>query len=79
MTPKGRNPQATMVWLGDEDRALILNSDGELILARLNPQGYDERSRSKIIDETWAHPAYAGTRVFARSDTQIVAVPLVGE
>ena len=76
MTPKGRNPQATMVWLGDEDRVIVLNSDGELILARFNPEGYQEQSRTKIIDPTWAHPAYAAGRVFARSDTEIVCVPL---
>ena len=28
MTPKGRNPQATLAWAGDGDRASILNSDG---------------------------------------------------
>ena len=76
MTPKGRNPQATMVWLGDEDRVIVLNSDGELILARFNPAGYHEQSRTKIIDLTWAHPAYAAGRVFARNDTEIVCVPL---
>src|SRR5262249_49647370 len=41
-TPKGRNPQATLVWLGEAGRALILNSDGELILATLTPAGYRE-------------------------------------
>jgi outer membrane protein assembly factor BamB len=77
MTPKGRNPQATLVWTGDEDRALILNSDGDLILARLNPQGYQEVSRTNIIGATWAHPAYAGDCVYARSDSELVCVSLV--
>lgn len=77
MTPKGRNPQASLVWLGDGDRAIVLNSDGELILARLNPRRYEEQSRTKIIGETWAHPAYAGTSVYARSDTELVCVSLV--
>ncbi len=76
MTPKGRNPQATMVWLGDEDRAIVLNSDGDLILSRLNPGGYQEQSRVNIIGRTWAHPAYAGNCVYARSDTEIVCVLL---
>jgi len=76
MTPRGRNPQATLVWIGDEDRAIILNSEGELILARLNPRGYHEESRTKILGETWAHPAYAGSRVFARSDTELVCYEL---
>ena len=76
MTPKGRNPQATMVWLGDQDRAIVLNSDGELIVIRLNPNGYLEESRAGIIGRTWAHPAYAGNCVYARSDTEIVCVLL---
>ena len=76
VTAKARNPHATMVWVGDEDRAIILNSDGDLILARLNPSGYDEQSRTGIVGETWAHPAYAGTRVYARSDTELVCLSL---
>ena len=76
MTPKGRNPQATLVWLRDQDRAIALNSDGELILVRLNPRGYVEESRTRIIGETWAHPAYAGNCVYARSDTEIICVLL---
>ncbi len=76
MTPKGRNPQSTMVWLGDEDRVIVLNSEGDLILIRLNPEGYVEQSRTNIIGRTWAHPAYAGNCVYARSDTEIVCVPM---
>ena len=76
MTPKGRNPHATLVWLNDTDRAIILNSDGELILARLNPNGYHEQTRAKIIGETWAHPAYAGNRAYARNDKELVCVLL---
>lgn len=72
LTPKGRNPQAMLVWPGDDDRVLALNSDGELILARLNPRGHVEESRTKIIGGTWAHPAYAGNCVYARSDTEIL-------
>jgi hypothetical protein len=76
LTPKGRNPQATLVWAGDGDRALVLNSDGELILARLNPAGCREEGRASIIEPTWAHPAYAGGRVYARSDSELVCVAL---
>jgi outer membrane protein assembly factor BamB len=89
MTARGRNPHASLVWLdaGDggvnrEDadelgrRAIILNAEGELILARLSPKGYDESSRAKIIGTTWAHPGYAGKRCYARSDTEIVAVEI---
>jgi outer membrane protein assembly factor BamB len=75
-TPKGRNPQLTMVWTGSGDRALLLNSQGELILARLNPSGYQELARTQIIGPTWAHPAYAGNRVYARNDSELVCVSL---
>ena len=71
-----RSPQATLVWLGDTDRAIILNEEGELILTRLNPEGHREQARTKIIGSTWAHPAFAGTRFFARSDTELVCVSL---
>lgn len=76
MTPRGRNPQASLVWLGEQDRVLILNAEGELILARLNPTGYHETSRTQILGPTWAHPAFAGHEVYARSDTEIVCVEL---
>jgi len=76
MTPRGRNPQASLVWTGQQDRALILNSEGELILARLNPDGYHEQSRASILGRTWAHPAYAGRHAFARNDDQIVCVEI---
>src|SRR4029079_2634983 len=56
MTTKGRNPQATLVWLGEQDRAIVLNSDGELLLVRLNPKGYVEEARAAILGPTWAHP-----------------------
>lgn len=79
MTPRGRNPQATLVWTGHEDQVLILNAEGELILARLNPEGYHEQSRTPIIGPTWAHPAYAGSTVYARDDTEVVAVSLLPE
>jgi outer membrane protein assembly factor BamB len=77
LTPRGRNPQATLLWLNDDDRILALNSEGELVLARVNPQGYSEEARAKIVGSTWAHPGFAGNRVFARSDTELVCIELL--
>lgn len=76
LTPKGRNAQATLVWTGDDDRAIVLNSDGDLVLIRLSPAGYRELARANIIGPTWAHPGYAGNCVYARSDSEIVCVLL---
>jgi outer membrane protein assembly factor BamB len=72
VTPREKYPQVTMVWIDDADRALILNAEGELILARLNPAGYTELARAKVVGPTWAHPAYAGHYVYARDDHEIV-------
>ena len=79
LTPRGRNPQATLVWLAEGDRVIALNAEGELVLGRLNPSGYEEQSRTKIIGPTWAHPAYAGRHVFARDDEELVCVELVAK
>ena len=76
LTPRDRNPQATLVWLGDGDRAIALNAEGELVLARLNPSGYEEQSRVKLIGPTWSHPAYAGDKVYARDDKAIICAEL---
>jgi len=77
LTPKDRNPQASLVWLNDDDRAMALNAEGELILFRLNPTGYYEQTRARIIGPTWSNPAYAGDRVYARDDHALVCVSLV--
>lgn len=76
LTPRDRNPQASLVWLGDEDRAIALNANGDLVLLRLRPTGYVENSRTNIIGPTWAHPAYADNAVFARDDSELVCAEL---
>ena len=76
LTRRDRNPQATLVWLGDGDRAISLNAEGELVLLRLNPSSFMEQARTRLIGPTWAHPAYADRRVYARDDEQIVCAEL---
>lgn len=77
LTPRDRNPQASLVWLGDSDQILALNASGELIRGRLTPEGYTELGRRKIVGDTWAHPAFAGDSCFARDDKSLVRVRLV--
>lgn len=78
VTPRGSNPQASLVWVGG-DRALILNTPGELALVELTTQGLKKCGKAPVIGQTWAHPAFADGCVFARSDTEIVCVPLTGK
>ena len=76
LTPRGRNPQVTMVWVGDSNTALGLNSEGVLVRCELTAKGYRELTRAKIVGPTWAHPAYVGNRIYARDDEQLVSVEL---
>lgn len=67
------------------DRFFLPNEQGELIIARLTPQGYEEISRAKLIEPVnrdpgrpvvWSHPAFANRAVYARNDREIVCAEL---
>lgn len=66
-------------------RFFLFNEQGELIIARLSPEGYEELSRARIIEPAnrdpgrhvvWSHPAFANRHVYARNDKEIVCVDL---
>lgn len=79
-TPKDRNPQISLVWASQaKGIACGLNADGELFFAKFDPEGFEEYSRHQIIGKTWAHPAFSGNRVYARSDTELAAWQLWDE
>lgn len=68
-----------------EDRFFLFNEKGELIIARLSPAGYEEVSRTRLLDPTnrdpgrlvvWSHPAFANRRVYARNDKELVCYDL---
>lgn len=68
-----------------ENRFFLANELGDLIIAKLTPQGYEEQSRAKILKPTttdprravvWSHPAFANQCVFMRNDEEIVCVSL---
>jgi outer membrane protein assembly factor BamB len=67
------------------DRYFLFNEKGELIVARLSPERYEEISRAKILEPTntcfgrpvvWSHPAFANKCLFARNDRELVCVSL---
>ena len=76
LTAAGRNPQASLVWAGDGGNALSLNAEGELVFLNLSKEGSREHWREQLVGKTWAHPAYAGNRVYARSDRDLVCYEL---
>ena len=72
LTAAGRNPHASLVWLGEKGGdALSLNAEGELVYLDLNPRAYKEYWREQVVGETWAHPAYTGTKILARDDRSL--------
>jgi outer membrane protein assembly factor BamB len=67
------------------DRYFINNDRGELILARLTPEGLEEIDRTPLLEPTqpsrrrrelgkvlWVHPAYANRSLIVRNDEEIV-------
>ncbi len=68
-----------------DDSAFLFNNRGELIQARLTPAGYEEISRTTLIEPTWpfnnrkvawAAPAFAHQNVYARNDHELICVSL---
>lgn len=81
---RGPNEGATFVTKNG-DRFFIFGENGDLVIARLSPEKYDEVSRTKLLEPVgvglgraivWSHPAYAEKCVFARNDQEIVCVSL---
>jgi outer membrane protein assembly factor BamB len=72
----------------NEDRAFLYNDQGELIIAKLRPEGYEELSRAKLLEPlhktrgrtvTWCHPAYANRRAYLHNGRDLICVSLADE
>lgn len=84
---RGAREGATFVTKNG-DRFFIFGENGDLVIARLTPEKYDEISRTKLLEPVgvglgrsvvWSHPAYAQRCIFARNDQEIVCVSLAAE
>jgi len=77
---------AFIIPLGETgDRYLIANEHGDLILARMDPAGYHEVSRTHLLDPTntdpnrpvlWCCPALANHCIFWRNDKELVCASM---
>jgi hypothetical protein len=65
-----------------------MNDQGDLIIAKMSPGGYQEISRAHILEPTnkdanrpvnWSYPAFANKCVFMRNDKEIVCVSMAAE
>ncbi len=84
---------ATAFLVKNGDRYFISNDRGELVIARLSRDGYDEIDRTRLLEPTtrsmrirrelgkllWVHPAYANGHIVHRNDREIVRVSLLAE
>lgn len=85
--PIGRRPlgSGTAFLVRSGDLFYLFNELGELVVAKMNPQGYEEISREKIIEQTnnafgrevvWCPPAFANGCIYVRNDEKLICVPL---
>jgi outer membrane protein assembly factor BamB len=82
-TRRGGHGTAFLVKNGD--RHFLFSETGDLILAKLSREGYEELGRFHVLEPTgecfgrevvWSHPAFADQAVFARNDKELVCVSL---
>jgi hypothetical protein len=86
---KERAMYGTAFFVRNGDRYFINNDRGELVIAKLSPQGFNEIDRTKLIEPThpyvrrrqlpnvlWSHPAYANKHIVIRNDREIVRFSL---
>ena len=83
-----RASHGTAFIVRHQDRFFLFSETGDLILANLSKEGYQEISRVHILDPTnecfgrdvvWSHPAFANRSVYARNDKELVCVSLEAE
>jgi outer membrane protein assembly factor BamB len=85
LLPKGR--WATAHFVQNGERTWITTEQGEIVIAKLTPAGFQPISRARFITPgttlrgrdyliAWSHPAYAYQSLFARNDTELVCIPL---
>lgn len=84
--PQDRWKNAFLVPNGD--RVFLFTEAGDLLIARLTPQGYEKLDQAHILEPTnrmanravvWTHPAFANKSMYARNDKEIVCVSLAAD
>ncbi len=66
---------AALVRTGD-DKLLMLDDGGHLILLQPDPAGYKELARAKVCGPTWAHPALADGRLYVRDEKELICLQM---
>ena len=67
------------------DRYFLATEKGDLVIVKLSPKGYQEISRTHLLDPTgiawgrkvlWCHPAFANGSMYWRNDQEMICVSL---
>jgi outer membrane protein assembly factor BamB len=58
------------------DKLLMLEDSGSLVLLDPNPKEYRELARSTVCGPTWAHPALSNGRLYVRDDKEVICLQL---
>ena len=66
---------ATLLRTGD-NKLLLVEEKGDLVLVDANRKEYRELSRTKICGNTWAHPALANGRLYIRDAKELICVEM---
>ena len=68
-------PRASIIYA--DGKAIILDEDGDLTIAKLSPKELTILARAKVLETTaWSAPSLVGTTLYARDREQIVAIDL---
>lgn len=88
ITGKKKYQNGTTFMVKNGDRFFLFSENGNLVIAKLSPKGYEEISNVHLLQPTnvsfgrdvvWSHPAFANRCMYARNDKEIVCVSLAAE
>jgi outer membrane protein assembly factor BamB len=66
---------ASLLRTGD-DKLLMLEEKGDLVLLDPDPKAYRELARAHVCGKTWAHPALADGRLYVRDGKELICLEL---
>jgi outer membrane protein assembly factor BamB len=73
--PKVGKYHAALLRTGD-DKLLLHDDNGSLVLLEPNPKEYKELARAKVCGSTWAHPAIADGKLYVRDEKWLLCFQL---
>jgi outer membrane protein assembly factor BamB len=73
--PKVGQYHASLLRTGN-DKLLMLEDTGSLVLLDPNPKEYRELARTSVCGSTWAHPALSNGRLYVRDEKELICLQL---